>query len=67
MGCGGRQSISDFLTNLKLPRSRRDAVRCICDSEGIIYLAPLRIDERLRITPRTRRVLRIVAPGFDDP
>ena len=67
LGCGGRQSISDFLTNLKLPRSRRDAVRCICDSEGIIYLAPLRIDERLRITPRTRRVLRIVAPGFDDP
>jgi len=67
LGCGGRQSVSDFLTNLKLPRHKRAAVRCICDSEGIIYVAPLRIDERVKLTDTTRRVLRVRLRGFGDP
>jgi tRNA(Ile)-lysidine synthase len=59
MGSAGRQSVGDLLTNLKVPPHRRQAVRCICDDDGIIYVAPLRIDDRVKITPRTRRVLRI--------
>lgn len=59
LGASGRQSVGDFLTNLKLPRSRRERVLCICDESGIVYLAPLRIDDRVKITSATRRVLRI--------
>ncbi|MCK4276402.1 MAG: tRNA lysidine(34) synthetase TilS [Phycisphaerae bacterium] len=59
LGSPGTQSVSDFLTNAKLPRPRRPRVRCICDELGIVYLAPLRIDERVKITGRTRRVLRM--------
>ncbi len=59
LGAPGTKSVSDFLTDRKLPRSRRDLVRCICDAKGIVYLAPLRIAERVRITGATRRVLRI--------
>lgn len=59
LGNSGTQSVSDFLTNLKLPPGPRTNVRCICDALGIVYLAPLRIDHRVRVTPQTRRVLRI--------
>jgi tRNA(Ile)-lysidine synthase len=59
LGAPGRQSVSDFLTNLKLPPPEREAVRCICDELGIVHLAPLRIDDRVKVTPETRNVLRI--------
>ncbi len=61
LGLGGTQSVSDFLTNSKLTRTDRDSVRCICDSKGIVYLAPLRIDERVKVTDKTNRILRIDA------
>jgi len=64
LGCAGRQSVGDFLSNLKVRRAGRAQVRCICDDAGIVYLAPLRIDERAKITCRTRRMLRITAGGF---
>lgn len=65
LGCPGSQSVSDFLTNLKLPPERRAHVACVHDGGGIVYLAPLRIAERVKITPATRRVLRIsVSPPW---
>ncbi len=64
LGAPGTQSVSDFLTNRKLPRRRRDEVRCITDEEGIVYLAPLRIADRVRVREGTRTVLQfIVRPG----
>jgi len=59
LGSPGRQKVGRFLTNLKLPPQRRDEVRCICDELGIVYVAPLRIDERVKVTDQTRRALRI--------
>ncbi len=61
LGLGGTQSVSDFLTNSKLTRTDRESVRCICDSKGIVYLAPLRIDERVKVSDKTKHVLRIDA------
>jgi tRNA(Ile)-lysidine synthase len=64
LGAPGRKSVSDFLTNLKLPRRAREDVRCICDDLGIVYVAPLRIDERVKVTEATSRVLRLrIAAG----
>ena len=59
LGCCGTQSVSDFLTNAKVPTDDRLKVRCICDGEGIIFLGPLRMDERVAVTDHTQRVLRI--------
>lgn len=69
LGSPGRQSVSDFLTNARLGRADRTAVLCLADEEGIVYLAPLRIDQRARVTPATRRVLRVVieAPSAGPP
>ncbi|HUU59698.1 MAG TPA: tRNA lysidine(34) synthetase TilS [Phycisphaerae bacterium] len=59
LGAPGRQTVSDFLTNLKLPRHERQRILCLCDGSGIACLLPLRIDERVKVTTDTRRVLRI--------
>jgi tRNA(Ile)-lysidine synthase len=59
LGAPGRQTVSDFLTNAKLPPARRREVFVIADEEGIIYLAPLRTADHTRIRESTRRVLRI--------
>jgi len=59
LGASGRQTVSDFLTNAKLPPASRREVFIVADEQGIIYLAPLRIADRTRIRESTRRVLRI--------
>jgi tRNA(Ile)-lysidine synthase len=59
LGSPGRTSVSDFLTNAKIPREDRSLVRCVCDDSGIVYVLPLRIDDRVKITPATRRMLRL--------
>ena len=61
LGCPGGKSVSDFLTDLKLPHPLRRKVLCLCDELGIVCLWPLRIDQRIRVTNRTVRVLRIDA------
>ena len=65
LGSPGSQSVSDFLTNSKIPTSQRLQVRCICDEFGIVYVAPLRIDNRFRVTAATNRVLRIAIGGME--
>jgi len=69
LGSAGRQSVGDFLTNLKLPDHRRRSVLCVCDDLGIVYLACLRIDDRVKVTGQTRRVMRIAIepPGQPAP
>ena len=59
LGCAGRQSVSDFLTNAKLPPAARDAILCIGDDNGIVYVSPLRIDDRVKVTARTQTLLKI--------
>ena len=61
LGCSGSKSVSDFLTDLKLPHRLRRKVLCLCDELGVVCLWPLRIDQRIRITDQTSRVLRIYA------
>lgn len=59
LGAPGTQTVSDFLTNAKLSARLRERVVCVCDELGIVYLAPLRIDDRVKVTDSTRRVVRI--------
>jgi tRNA(Ile)-lysidine synthase len=59
LGSPGRQKVGDFLTNLKLSGPQRQETFCICDRRGIVYLCPLRIDQRVRLTTSTRRILRM--------
>ena len=71
LGSPGRQSVSDFLTNLKLPHRLREQTLCLLDAAGLVYLAPHRIADRVKITEQTVRALRIEIhpppPGHPSP
>ena len=61
LGARCPRRVTAFLKNQKFPHARRDEALCICDELGLIYLHPLRIDERVKVIPATKRVLRIKA------
>jgi len=63
LGAPGSQSVSDFLTNRKLPPEARREVFCISDEMGIVYVAPLQIANRVRLSERSQRVLRLTVSG----
>jgi len=56
LGSPGSRKLQDFLVDEKLPAWRRDDVPILCDAAGIVWVAGHRIDERVRVTPGTRRV-----------
>jgi tRNA(Ile)-lysidine synthase len=61
LGAPGSVTVSDFLTNRKLPESSRGRACCLCDEAGLVLLFPFQMDERVRITEKTRRVLRVAS------
>ena len=47
----------DFLIDEKVPRHKRDMLPLVCDGEGIIWVAGVRISDRCRVGGNTRKVL----------
>jgi tRNA(Ile)-lysidine synthase len=57
-GMTGSKKIKDFLIDLKVPKRVRDTAYLLEDGEGIIWLMGFnRIDERVKITEATKKVL----------
>lgn len=57
LGMKGRKKLSDFFIGLKMPVSHKPSVPVLVNGNGdIIWLAGYRIDERYKITPRTKKV-----------
>ncbi|MBN1511718.1 MAG: tRNA lysidine(34) synthetase TilS [Phycisphaerae bacterium] len=59
LGAPGTRKLSDFLIDAKVPLADRDAVTLLCDHLGPIYIIGYRIDDRVKLTASTRRVLEI--------
>lgn len=59
LGAPGSKSIADYLSDAKIDRAERDRAAVLCDQLGPIWLIGHRIDDRVRLTRLTRRVLRI--------
>ena len=66
LGMLGMKKLSDFLIDLKLEPPQRDKTVILCDQLGPIWVVPLRIDQRVRLTRQTRQVLRMVARPAGD-
>jgi tRNA(Ile)-lysidine synthase len=64
LGAPGSKSLNDFLGDEKIDPSLRARTGILCDQDGPIWVMPLRIDERVKLTPDTRRalLLRLVPP-----
>jgi tRNA(Ile)-lysidine synthase len=57
-GMTGRQKVHRYLSNQKIPRESRRRYPLLLSGEKIIWVAGQRMDQRARLTPDTRRVLR---------
>jgi len=49
LGGPGKRKVKDFLADRRLAPGDRDRVRVVADQAGILWLAPLRQDERSRV------------------
>ncbi|MEO6197086.1 MAG: tRNA lysidine(34) synthetase TilS [Dehalococcoidia bacterium] len=59
LGLGGEKKLQDILVDAKIPASDRDVVPLVADDQGIVWVAGHCIDERVRITPATKRTLHL--------
>ncbi|HEX6223716.1 MAG TPA: tRNA lysidine(34) synthetase TilS [Chryseolinea sp.] len=59
LGMNHKKKISDFLVDNKLSLADKNAITVIESDGRIAYVVGWRIDDRFKITPRTRRVLNI--------
>jgi tRNA(Ile)-lysidine synthase len=59
LGAPGTRKLQDFLVDLKVPLERRKDV-AVLESDGeIAWVLGMRIDERFKVTPGTRKVARM--------
>jgi len=59
LGMSGMKKLSDFFIDEKIDPVQRERAIILCDQLGPIWIVPFRIDERVRLTRGTRRVLRL--------
>ncbi len=60
LGRKSEKKVKKFLTDARVSATVKPFVRIIEDEEKIVWLVGLRLDERVKIGPHTRRVLHIV-------
>jgi tRNA(Ile)-lysidine synthase len=59
LGLGGTKKLQDFFVDEKVPSGERRRVLLLCDQEKICWVLDYRLDDRVKITPLTRRMLTI--------
>jgi tRNA(Ile)-lysidine synthase len=59
LGVKGSQKLKDFFIDHKIPKFERPKVPLLISGEMIAWLVGHRIDERVKVTERTKKVLRI--------
>jgi len=60
LGMGGKKrKVQDVFTDEKVPRRERAVFPLLVDRESVIWIPGLRLSERVRVTDRTGRVLKI--------
>ncbi len=67
LGMPDEKKVGKFLTTAKLPRDERFGVLVLADREKIIWLCPVRISERAKVTAETKRILSLTATGPELP
>lgn len=55
----GSKKAGDFLTDKKYPRPLRDELPVVYDKEGIVWLAGVEIDDRVKIDNKTEKMVKL--------
>jgi len=59
LGMTGHKKVKDFFVDLKIPSHIRKSLPLLCHENGIIWVCGLRIDERFKVGPETKKVVRV--------
>jgi tRNA(Ile)-lysidine synthase len=60
LGMSGRKKISDFFVDEKIPLHEKRRIPILLSARGeVIWVCGMRLDDRFKITPATRRVLKL--------
>ena len=59
LGAPGKKKVKDFFIDAKVPRRERARLPVVLDMQHILWVAGMRIDDRVKITPVTEKVLRL--------
>ena len=58
LGVKGSQKLKEFFIDHKIPRFERSKIPLLISGERIVWVVGYRIDDRFKVTERTRRVLK---------
>jgi tRNA(Ile)-lysidine synthase len=61
LGLNGTKKLQDILVDARVPLQRRDSVPLVADRKGVIWVVGHCIDQRVALSSKTRRVLRLRA------
>ena len=59
LGFTAEKKVGKFLTSSKLPQQKREKTLIIADAEKIIWLWPVRMSERVKITGQTHKIVQV--------
>jgi len=66
LGLGGGKKLKKFFIDAKIPRNQRRSVPILCSGEQSIWVVGLRLDDRVKVTAKTNRLLRLIyAEGLE--
>jgi len=60
LGLGGGKKLKKFFIDAKIPRSQRRRIPILCSGEQIIWVVGHRLDDRVKVTANTSRLLRLL-------
>ncbi|MDO4180927.1 MAG: tRNA lysidine(34) synthetase TilS [Bacteroidales bacterium] len=63
-GMKGRKNVSDYLTDRKFSLFQKEKQCVVCSEERIVWLAGERIDDRYRVTEKTKRIAIVRLKAF---
>lgn len=59
LGMTQTKKLQDFMVDTRIPRSWRDRVPLVCSPEQILWVVGWRIDDRVKVTEATKKILRL--------
>jgi tRNA(Ile)-lysidine synthase len=59
MGMNGTRKIKSLLIDEKVPQRKRKTIPLLLDQKSVVWIAGVRLSERVKITGNTRQILKV--------
>ncbi|RMG67618.1 MAG: tRNA lysidine(34) synthetase TilS [Nitrospirae bacterium] len=65
-GLAKKKKLQDFFVDEKVPRDQRDSVPILVSGDQIVWVVGYRMDDRFKVTPSSRRILKVIVRMLRD-